>query len=195
MGIVFLAALVLGLGILALQVILPSGEAEGADHELGAESAADDHDLHAHDNPTDFLPIFLSLRFWTFGALAFGTVGSLIHFLGFAGPLISLPLSLAMGLGSGLLASWTIRTLTLNDANSASESGGAVGQVGRVLIPCSKDSRGKIRIELKGQTHDLVATTDDTELENGAYVLVEEMRGATAHVSRAPEAVVPKRET
>jgi membrane protein implicated in regulation of membrane protease activity len=198
-GIVFLAALVLGLGILGLQFVLPGGGGDGADHVDHIDSADHaDGDAHGHgghhENPSGFLPIFLSLRFWTFGLMAFGSVGSLIHFLGFAGPLVSAPLAIAMGVGSGFLAAWTLRKLSQSDANSASDTSDAVGQVARVLLPCGKAQRGKIRIELKGQTYDLSATTDDEQLENGAYVLIEEMRSGTAHVSRAPDSVIPRRD-
>lgn len=191
-GIVFLAALILGLGTLALQLVLSSGDADGAD---GGDGDANDHDAHAHASPSELLPIFLSLRFWTFGALAFGLVGSLLHFLGVARPVVSLPLAIAMGAGCGFLASWTLQKLSRDEANSASDASSVVGQVGRVLIPCGKDRPGKIRIELKGQIHDFFATTDDAELEDGTYVLIEEMRGATAHVSRAPDVLAPKRES
>jgi membrane protein implicated in regulation of membrane protease activity len=85
------------------------------------------------------------------------------------------------------LASWTFRALAGADTTSSSaEANDAVGQVGRVLVPCTRGQKGKVRIELRGQTLDLIATTDDEELASGSCVLVEEMRGMTAHVSRAP---------
>jgi hypothetical protein len=70
-----------------------------------------------------------------------------------------------------------------------------VGTVGKVLLPLGKGARGKIRIQLKGQTVDFVATTDDEQIESGQLVMIEEMRETTAHVSRAPvELLPPKRE-
>lgn len=142
------------------------------------------------------MPIFLSLRFWTFTFLAFGLSGSLIHYLDLANSAVTLGVAIALGLGAGLLASLTFRALAGAEANSGATARDAVGQVGRVMIPLSKGARGKIRIELKGQTVDYVATTDDEQLEEGQMVMIEEMRETTAHVSRAPiELLPPKRES
>ena len=70
---------------------------------------------------------------------------------------------------------------------SISSSDDAVGLVGRVLLPCGPGKVGKIRVQLRGQSIDLLARTDQDELPVGASVLVESMRGNQAVVSRAPD--------
>ena len=196
MGILYLAALVIGGGTLALQLLL-GGNSDGDVHaDVHADAGGGDvhadthagagHDTHAHGE-AGFLPIFLSLRFWVYGLLGFGMVGAALHYLGLAGSLATPLIAVAVGLVSGFLASWTFRALAQADTTSSSaEANDAVGHVGRVLVPCTRGQKGKVRIELRGQTLDLIATTDDEELASGSSVLVEEMRGMTAHVSRAP---------
>lgn len=205
MGILYLAALIIGFGTIALQLAM-GGESDAdadadahIDAELDGDADADADGDHAHADhghgDGGFLPIFLSLRFWTFTLLAFGLSGSLIHYLDLANSGVALAIALALGLGAGLTASLTFRVLSKSEANSGATDRDAVGTVGKVLLPFGKGARGKIRIELKGQTVDFVATTDDEAIEAGQMVMIEEMRETTAHVSRAPlEALPPKRE-
>jgi membrane protein implicated in regulation of membrane protease activity len=151
-----------------------------------------DHDVDPHhpdghgEVDPGFLPIFLSLRFWIFGSLAFGMVGSLLHFGGLASSLPTLVVASVMGMGSGVLASWIFRTLNRAQVTSGAGENDAVGHVGKVLIRVPTVGHGKVRIQLKGQTLDLLATTDETELAPGEQVLIEEMRDGRAHVSKAP---------
>jgi len=206
-GILYLAALIIGFGTIALQLAMGGehGQGDAADAGGGADHGDLDHGDAGHDvaghgehghGDGGFLPIFLSLRFWTFTFLAFGLSGSLIHYLDLANAMLTLAVAAGLGLGAGLLASLTFRALSKAEANSGATDRDAVGQVGKVMIPLAKGARGKIRIELKGQTVDYVATTDDERLEAGQMVMIEEMRDTTAHVSRAPaELLPPKRES
>jgi membrane protein implicated in regulation of membrane protease activity len=197
MGILYLAALVIGGGTLALQLLLGGhGDADadggGGGHGDVHDAGADGHDEHGHGHgDAGFLPIFLSLRFWIYGLLGFGMVGAALHYLALAGSLATPLIAAAVGILSGLIASWTFHALARSDTSSGLQSGDAVGQVARVLVPCKKGGKGKIRIEIRGQSMDLLATTDDEELGSGSTVLIEEMRGNTAHVSRAPADFLP----
>ena len=218
-----MAALIMGLGTVALQLLLAGHGDAGADagHDLAVDADAGAHDLAAdadvHDLAADaapgteleasashdalhaagggFLPIFLSLRFWVFWLMAFGMVGTILHYLQLA-PLLVIPfVAAATGLASGLFATWSFRALARTATQSGSSSSDAIGHVGKVLVPCTRAERGKVRIELRGQTLDYLATTDDEALAAGELVLVEEMRDGTVHVSRAPaEFVLPGRE-
>jgi membrane protein implicated in regulation of membrane protease activity len=201
-GILYLAALVLGVGTLALQLAFAGkGDVDvdtdfdvDADVDLDADVDADvdaDHGHgHAHADG-GFLPIILSLRFWTFAFLGFGMFGTLLHYLQLASPVVTPFLALATGLLSGLMASWTFRALTRSELSSAASSSDAVGQVGKVLVPVSRGGRGKVRIAIKGQTLDLLATTDEEQLAHGELVLVEQVEQGTARVSRAPDEFLP----
>jgi len=186
MGIVYLAALILGLGITALQLVM-SGD-HGADHDVGGGHHDGDHGHHGHGGGggSDLLAIVTSVRFWTFGALGFGLLGALLHYLHLASGLLAAALAVIAGIASGSAASLTFRALTRTATESGGESGDLMGQVGRVLVPLSAGSRGKIRVVVRGRTVDYIATTDEAAIEEGQKVLVEDIRGQELHVSKAP---------
>lgn len=193
-GVLYLAALILGLGTVMVQLLMGGdGDADAGGGDAGGDASADvEHDVDTHhadahaDAASGFLPIFLSLRFWIFGALAFGMVGSLLHFLSLASALVTLIVAVVMGVGSGMLASWIFRVLNRQHVSSGAGENDAVGHVGKVLIRVPAQGHGKVRIQLKGQTLDLLATTDEIELLEGEQVLIEEMRDGRARVSKAP---------
>ena len=214
MGSLYLAALILGLGTIVAQLVMSGdgdADADGGGHDFGADADGGGHDLDAdadadgfdgHDvdvhadadghgghggGAGGFLPIILSFRFWTFGLMAFGMVGSILHFGGLGSNTVVALAAIAMGLGSGGLASFTFRALARAQTQSGAQSGDAVGQVGRVLIAPKPQQRGKIRIELSGETVDYLASTDEDALGVGDPVLVVEMRDDTAHVARPPD--------
>jgi membrane protein implicated in regulation of membrane protease activity len=195
MGVLYLAALIVGLGVLGLQFVMGASgggaEASDLDHADGDHADGDHHGGHGHAD-AGIVAVFLSIRFWTFGLLAFGLVGSALHFLALASPLGTGILAALMGLGSGALSSLTFRFLSRTQVSSGAEATDAIGQVGRVLIPIERGKRGKIRIALRGQTVDLLASTDDEKLKDGDLVVVEELRGTTAHVSRASREFLPE---
>lgn len=216
MGIIYLAALIVGFGTIALQLLMAgsgdgdadgdsgagagadagAADADGADLDgADADGAADAHGGagdgggHGHSHAeTGFLPIFLSLRFWTFSLLAFGLSGTLMHFIGLASGPVTLGIALGLGFCSGLLAAWTVRALGQAQVNSAGSSRDAIGQVGKVLVPLKRGGRGKVRIELKGQTLDFLVTTDEAALNAGDLVLVEDVSepGLVLQVGRLP---------
>jgi membrane protein implicated in regulation of membrane protease activity len=179
---------------------MPGGDADGAHApELGGHGS--DLDLHhdvgtghgdGHHADAGAIAVFLSLRFWTFGLMSFGFVGTLLHFLRLAGSVMTLGTATAVGLLSGVLASTAMRAIARAQTSSGGEADEAVGHVGRVLIPIERGKRGKVRIEVHGRLLDLIATTDDERLDGGESVIVEEMRGTMAHVSRAGDSLAPK---
>lgn len=185
MGVLYLAALILGLGTVMVQLLMGGHGDADAGGQASPDVDTDHADAHA-DADSGFLPIFLSLRFWIFGSLAFGMVGSLLHFLGLAPALVTLVVASVMGVGSGMLASWIFRVLNRQHVSSGAGENDAVGHVGKVLIRVPAQGHGKVRIQLKGQILDLLATTDEVELLEGEQVLVEEMRDGRARVSKAP---------
>jgi membrane protein implicated in regulation of membrane protease activity len=204
-GVLYLAALIFGLGTALVQLFLGGDSDAGADTDLHADvDHADlDHgdvgegpdiegDAHGHAD-IGVLPIFLSLRFWVFGLAAFGLVGTPLHYLNLASAPVTLGAALVLGLSCGGFASWVFKALTRQHLTSGVTITDPVGQVGKVLIPVSKAARGKVRIQVKGQTLDLLARTDEAELAEGELVLVEEMRDGEAQVSRAPSDFLPHR--
>jgi hypothetical protein len=188
------AALIAALGILGVQFLMP-GDSDGDTSSDVASDSAEPGPLSAHSHAGDghhALPFVLSLRFWTFALLAFGLAGALLWFLHLAGWITTLLLATAMGVGSGAFATFTFRILSRAQVSSGGELGDVVGKLGRVLVPPSGNSCGKVRIEVRGQMHDYLAKTSDDAILPGSFVLIEEMRDGIAQVSKAPDDLVPK---
>ncbi len=188
-GIVYLAALILGLGTIALQFILAhAGDADvHTDHDIDVGDHDVDGDVH-HEGPGGapgdgaFVGLFLSMRFWTYALLAFGMVGAAAHFLHLAGATAVFVTALTMGVAAGLAASMLFRVLKPG-VSSATTSAETVGRMARVTVPLRKGGLGKVRVEIKGKRVDLLATTDaDDDIAAGTEVVVVEFRGEQAHV-------------
>ena len=186
MGLVYLASLVIGLGILVVQV---ASGGRGGHHDFGhAGGHAADHEMarvgHAGDDGP--LAVVLSFRFWIFALLGFGLSGSLLHFLALAGPSSAAIIAGAAGLASGAFAALVIRSVTRSSASSSVNLSEAVGREARVLVACAKGRTGQVRIALRGQSVDLLASTDEESIARGEPVLIEEVRDGVAQVSRRP---------
>ena len=131
------------------------------------------------------LGLLSSLRFWTFFTTFFGLTGAVLEGLGLVAAVPALLLALAMGSLSGTTATLVLRRLAADSTGVAASSRDYVGLSGRVLVPIRKGSLGKIRLQLKGTTVDMLATSDDDEaLDPGEFALIIEMRETTAVVVR-----------
>lgn len=173
MGLAYLVALILGGGILLIQ-LLSGDHGDAGDHGLDAH-----HPLHG--------PGLLSTRSLTFGLLAFGLVGAGLHLPGLVSPPGALALAAASGLLSALGAGLAFRTIGHPAASGAAGFQEAKGQTARVLVRCARQQRGKIRVPLKGQLVDMMATTDGADIPPGVAVRILEIRDDVAYVVPAPE--------
>ncbi|MBI2388099.1 MAG: NfeD family protein [Deltaproteobacteria bacterium] len=171
---VYLSALILGAGMLALQAIM----GHDADGDVDADHDAD-HDAS----------LLFSSRFWIFLALAFGLAGTLLTLFHLASVAVVLGLSTFSGLASGLFAAWVLRALKQGQVSSSASVDEAVGRVAEVLVPCEKGKVGKVRLSLRGQTVDLLAMGGEHPLNVGTKVVVEEIEGGIARVTRAPDEI------
>jgi membrane protein implicated in regulation of membrane protease activity len=204
MGLAYVFALVVALGILLVQIAM-GGKDGGHDgdggHDAGeaeAELEAGDHggdhadhggggkDLKHAEADAGFFGLFLSTRFWIFASLAFGMSGSLIHYLNLASPITTFLVALGAGLASGLFTVLLFQAVKRSSTSTTVHTTDAVGQVGRVLVPCGQGRMGKVRIELRGQSVDMLATTEEGEIKRGEMILVEDVDGHTVRVSRRP---------
>ena len=183
MGAVYLASLVVGLGVLLLQVAM-GGKGDPADHDAGVEGKEIGKSIDAHD--AGVVALFLSTRFWIFTMLGFGLSGGLIHALSLAGPIFTFLIAATSGLSSGIFASLAFRAVKRTSTSTTLTTSDAVGQVGRVLVACGKGKTGQVRVALRGHSIDLLATTDDPEIPRGEQVLVEDVQASVARVSRRP---------
>lgn len=192
MGLVYLFSLVVGFGILALQTAMGgkggADDVGGSGHgDAGGKALAEgDAAGKGAGGSFDFVAFFLSLRFWIFTALGFGLAGSLLHYLNLASSAVVLALAVASGLGAGLFASLVFHLVMRSSVSSMTDVTHARGNTGRVLVPVGKEKVGQIRVVLRGQSVDLVAKTDGDEIARGEQVLVEEIDGNTARVSKSP---------
>jgi hypothetical protein len=179
MWLVYAIALILGGGFVLIQAVA------GSDHHIGAAEAS----LDAHHAPEG--PGLLSTRSATFAVFAFGLVGTPLHLFRLASPGAVLGLALGSAVVAGLVAGLAFRTL--GHAGASGEAGfhEAKGQRARVLVPCARAQRGKIRARIKGQLVDMMATTDEAQIAAGREVLIVDVKDDVAHVVTAPEALRP----
>jgi membrane protein implicated in regulation of membrane protease activity len=186
----YLAALVVALGVVGVQLL---GGADGHDvagHDISADAGGGDG-AHGEHEGAAAASLFLSTRFWTFALLALGMVGSLLSLLKLASPWAIVVLAVTSGLVSGLFAALVFRALRRSDKWSGASLQEAVGTTARVLVPCAKGRVGKVRALVKGATVDILAMTDADEIETGAHVLISAIDGGIAKVERAPKELEP----
>jgi hypothetical protein len=105
---------------------------------------------------------FFSLRFWTFGGCFFGLTGVILSRLNPAmSPQLILWVSIAVGVVSGTAMVWALRLLQRQQADSLVRTDDLLGLPSIVEIPFDHNSRGKVRLRIKGTTLDLMAMTED----------------------------------
>lgn len=192
----YLFSLVLGGVLLGASLLLGGGHGADADADASGELHAD-HDAGAAGNATadghdapggfeSFLVAFLSMRFWTFFLAFFGLTGVVLDGFGLVpSSIVAAILSLGMGLGAGGGAVWLMRRVRADDSNSAATSKDYVGKTGRVLVGFGPGHTGKIRLEVRGSTIDLLAVPIDGErFASQEEAIVIEMDGTRAKVAK-----------
>lgn len=188
MGLLYLFALIAGLGILLVQIGF--GRAHDVGGGAGHGNGGVGRDIGTSgthiEGDEGVVGLFLSTRFWVFTALGFGLSGALLHYVSTVGPIFTFLIASGAGLTSGVVAALAFRMANKGSVSSTAHASQAVGRVGRAVAACQKGSLGKVRIELQGQVVDFLATTDDDEILRGDAILVEDMRDGVAHVSRRP---------
>lgn len=135
----------------------------------------------------------LSVQLWTY-LLAFGGVTGLLlrTIANVAEPLAGL-MSLGVGLGTALGARTLLRRAAQPGDPGTTQLDRLTGSSGKVLIPAPAGSTGKIRLEVRGQTLDLLAkTSDGAPLVEGGEVIILDVRDGVAEVTTdSPASVLP----
>lgn len=181
---IYIGALLFG-GVLILASIFGAGE-----HQVDVHGG-DASDPHAEGTGHALFAALFGIRFWSFGAAFFGLAGLLLQLLGTA-PLraVSPILSGCVGITAGLMASLFFRKMTREAVGRVGDAAALVGREGRLLLPLSRGQQSKVRIaHAAGGHQDLVAEIvagEDEALATGADVIVVELRGTVAVVTRAP---------
>ncbi|PYQ49498.1 MAG: hypothetical protein DMF78_18125 [Acidobacteria bacterium] len=89
---------------------------------------------------------------------------------------------MASAVAATLIAGATFARLGSAEASGAASLSEAKGRRARVLLPCTPERPGKIRLELGGQQVDMLATTEGAPIPAGVEVVVTEVREDVARV-------------
>lgn len=195
----YLFALIVGGVLLGASILLGGDHDAGADADgdlhldtdLGADADADadagsdadaGHELThgdavgGHGSADFFLWSFRSIRFWTFFLAFFGLTGLALTWLGLVeSQWLGLALAVGMGGLTGLGAAAVLRALGTDQSATVASSADYVGKTARVVVPVRKGGVGKVRIQLRGTTVDVLATTDEEEFSSRDEALIIEM--------------------
>ncbi|NEQ36869.1 MAG: NfeD-like protein [Okeania sp. SIO3I5] len=117
---------------------------------------------------------FLSLKFWTFGSCFFGLTGVLLSNLSPSlSPTIIAIISIIVGLLCGTIMAYVLHTLKNRPANSLVRSDDLLGLSGTVEIPFNKNSKGKIRVNVKESMVEFIAFSEENrEFTKGEKVFI-----------------------
>jgi membrane protein implicated in regulation of membrane protease activity len=183
----YLFALILG-GVLVLASILLGGQGEtDADADAGLDKDLPVLDGHAGDiSGVDVFWAFRSIRFWTFFLAFFGMTGLVLDGLGLVGSsVVAAILATGMGAASGFVAAGLMRWLGRDESGHIASSSDYVGKTVRVLLPVGRDRVGKVRLELRGASVDVLATTDEEgPITSEEEAIIIEMDGPRARIAR-----------
>ncbi|WP_299489724.1 NfeD-like protein [Acaryochloris sp. IP29b_bin.137] len=153
--------------------------------ELGLDSDVELFDPKARPSSTfdstpnkrrkfPFLGLIKNLKFWTFGSCFFGLTGILLSALQTGLPALAITLiAIAMGLLCGTAISGLLLYLRHQQTDSLICHDDLVGLAGTVEIPFDAQTRGKVRLKVKGSLLEVVAFTDgNSSFQPGEQVVV-----------------------
>ena len=158
-----------------------------ADADLDADADAD-ADAAGTDALDGWLPI-TSIRFWTFFLAFFGLTGTLIAGLGLAqSPIATGLIAGAVGWASGAAMIAVYRRLKTDVVDSHVSDRDCLGASATVVVPVLPGQLGKVRLEIKGRTVELLARSEDEALGRREHVVVYEVEtDGRVLVARAPQ--------
>jgi hypothetical protein len=173
MWLLYLIAVVLGGGSLLVQIFA------GGDHGDAAHGL--DHGDASHPDG----PGILSTRSLVYALFTFGFVGGLLHIPRVVEPRTALAIAILSAVAAGAAVGYVFQSLGHAGASGAAVLDEVRGRKARVLVGCARGRRGKVRVELKGHQVDVLATTDEEHIAEGAEVVIVDMRDGVAHVATA----------
>jgi membrane protein implicated in regulation of membrane protease activity len=179
---VYLFTLIVGAILLGGSILLGGKDVDADGHGSGDK----DTEVGGHGDFAGFLLSFLSLRFWTFAFAFFGLTGLVLELLDLVGnQWLTLGLALAMGMGIGTAATTILRKLGMDTSGQTATSADYIGKTARVVVPIEGKGVGKVRVDVKGTSVDLMAVgIDEEDFEGREEVLIVEMDGPRARVAR-----------
>jgi hypothetical protein len=170
------------------------GGVHGFDHHIDqtvdaghseVEHSVSGHGDGLHNTSVDWvswIPL-LSLRFWIFSSAAFGLIGVLLGAINKGSDATRFVAALVGGSLTGTVV-WALfrytRRLDQTDGASVSHLS---GQQARVVVPINGTTAGKVRLQVQGQTVELLAKAEPgVVLEIDANVFIVSMTGTFADV-------------
>ena len=190
---IYLVTAIVGGGLIVLSALggighhgIGDGLGSSHDFDHGHDAHLGSDTDHADAPPgSDFWLPFFSLRFWTYTVGIFGVFGVVGTLLKLAHePLLALVAG-GTGLVMGLIAAYAMRWTKLSELDSAVNEKDLSGLTGKMLVAPRAGVPGKVRVQAKGETIDLLATPiDGIELEAGDQVVVIGIEGQRAQVAR-----------
>jgi len=187
----YLISLVIGGGLLGVSIVLGGHDAPHDVHV--GEALAPAGQEAPLGGAESYLYWLVSLRFWTFFVAFFGLTGLVFDGLGLVSSQIATAvIATMMGGVAGGGAMFVLRKLTREETNSAVSTQDYVGRTGRVLVGFAAGGVGKVRLEVKGSSIDLLAMPeDDRNYAPNDEIIVVEMSGLHAKVAHVRPSIPP----
>lgn len=165
----YLVALIVGASLLLFS-LFAGGHHDGDAGDADAAGDAGDADADAGAAHGDgdgaallWLPL-ASLRFWTFFLAFFGATGTALHFIERdLGRWSAVAIAAGMGYVCGSAAVAAFRYMRRSQTSSALRVDDYIGETAVVQVAVGRGKTGKVRLEVKGRTLDLLAETEDEE--------------------------------
>jgi len=160
---IFLIALIVGAGLLLFS-LFASGDG-GGKPEIDGHADLDAHTDHDHDGGLDgalaWLPL-ASLRFWTFFMAFFGATGTALTFIERdINAWVLLAIAVAMGYVCGAAAVSVFRYMRRSETSSNLAVDDYIGETAVVRVSVARGKTGKVRLDIKGRTLELLAETEE----------------------------------
>ncbi len=138
----------------------------------------------------DLLGGLLSLRSIVMFSAFFGLSGLVLEAFGYP-TVVGLPTALVIGLFAAVVNSALYGFLVRSQVSSQVTDRSLEGRAGHVVLPIEDGRKGKVRVDLGGQPHFIVARSYDDRssegLDVGEPVVVVQIEDGTALVAPVPE--------
>ncbi|MBA2662397.1 MAG: hypothetical protein H0U74_08900, partial [Bradymonadaceae bacterium] len=106
----------------------------------------------------------LSFKFYTFALAFFGLTGVIFTLLALASPVVTAVLAAIMGFAAGLGVSYVLHVANRSEGSAGITEGDYKGTMAKVMLPIKQGQRGKVRMQIKGRTVELLAVGEDDEV-------------------------------
>lgn len=186
---------IIGLGLIVVSALGGLGSdsdfSSDVDHDLdssGDVEVSQDVDHPSAADAGDFWLPFFSLRFWIYFMGGFGGFGALLTFANVSAEPVRAISAGIVGLILGVGAAVMMRFLYRNQLDSSISDKDFVGTLARVLVSPVDSNPGKVRVEIRNESIDLLAIPLEGHLiQAGDDVMVVAVDGTYVTVAKTDE--------